>query len=71
MAGLTADDLLIGPRGRGVCLAVAHWLHAQVWSVGQASDEAGRAAFIRALEAIEATPESAWSDPLAFLEPID
>jgi hypothetical protein len=71
VAALTADDLLIGPRGRGLCTAVAHRLNQELWWASQAGDTAERDVLIRALEAVDPTPVYAWRDPLAFVEPMD
>jgi hypothetical protein len=71
VAALTADDLLIGPRGRGLCMAVAHRLSEDVWWGWQTGDAGEPEALVRVLEGVDPTPVCAWRDPLAFLEPID
>jgi len=71
VAVLTADDLLIGPRGRGLCTAVAHRLSGELWPGSRANGTAERDVLIRALEAVDPTPVYAWRDPLAFVEPMD
>ena len=73
---LTARDLVVGPRGRVLCMAVAHRLDARVWSTWlQAArnpgDDRRRTDLIRALHAVDAEPVRVWRDPSAFLDPID
>lgn len=76
MAGLTADDVVVGPRGRVLCMAVAHRLDQRVWSAwleaawhpGDASRLAG---LVHALEAVDPEPVLAWSDPRTLLKPVD
>ncbi len=67
MVVLTVDEVLLGPRGRGLCLAVACSLSEQV-SRGRYADHKK---LIRGLEDLDPTPVAAWGDPLAFLEPLD
>jgi len=76
VAGLTVDDLLAGPRGRVLCMAVAHRLDQRVWSAWLHATwhpaAASRLAdLVRALEAIDPEPVHAWRDSMAFLEPVD
>jgi hypothetical protein len=71
VAALTADDLLIGPRGRGLCMAVAHRLSEDVWWARQRGDAGEPEVLIQVLEGVDPTPVSGWRDPLAFLDPMD
>lgn len=76
MVGLSAGELLAGPRGRVLCLAVAHRLDERVWSAWlQASwhlgDPARRDELVGALGALDADLVAAWTDPLSFAEPMD
>jgi len=75
MAVLTADHLLSGPRGRGVCMAVARRLDEGIVSALSSArdsvDGSRHDALIRALEAVDALPVRAWGDPLSFLEALD
>lgn len=76
MAVFTADDLLLGPRGRGVCLAVAAELSEAVWTAWvqgawNRGDTARRSELIRTLGDVDPAPVRAWHDPLAFLGPVD
>ena len=52
-------------------MAVAHRLSEQLWSAWRAGGTGGRDDLVRALQAVDPTPVSAWRDPLAFLEPMD
>lgn len=72
MEVLTADGLLLGPRGRGLCLAVAQRLSERVGSACQRSAEtADPSILVRALQMVDPTPVSAWRDPLVFVEPMN
>jgi hypothetical protein len=72
VAVLTADALLVGPRGRGLCLAVAELLNDEVRGAAWlARGSAGSQPLVRVLEATDPTPVHAWRDPLLFLEPMD
>jgi hypothetical protein len=71
VAALTADDLLIGPRGRGLCVAVAQRLSEDVCSALQTGDTGHPDVLTHLLEAVDPTPVLAWRDPLAFLGPMD
>ncbi len=72
---LGADDLLVGPRGRGSCLAVAHQLDQLVWSAwlhaAWEPSPARRGDLVRALHAVDAGAVMAWRDPIAFVEAVD
>lgn len=52
-------------------MAVADQLDEGVWSTWCPGDTADFGALIRALEAVDPAPVYAWSDPFAFLEPLD
>ena len=52
-------------------MAVAYRLSEQLWSAWRAGGMGGRDDLVRALQAVDPTPVSAWRDPLAFLEPMD
>jgi hypothetical protein len=72
---LTADDLLTGPRGRVLCMAVAHRVHQPVrpaWlqAAWHPSDESDRADLLRALAAVDPEPVRAWRDPRMLVEPV-
>jgi hypothetical protein len=76
VSALTADDLLVGPRGRVLCMAVAHRLHEAVWpawleAAWHPSDEARRGDLLRALAAVDAEPVRAWSDPRMLVDPVN
>jgi hypothetical protein len=75
VAVLTADELLRGPRGRGVCMAVAQRLDQDVrsaWFSASWGDEVtDHDALVRALQAVDPGAVRAWRDPLSFLEPLD
>lgn len=67
MSALTAHDLLAGPRGRVLCVAVARRLHEAVWpawmqAAWHPADESRREDLIRALEAVDAEPVRARGD---------
>lgn len=73
---LQADELLVGPRGRGLCLAVAHRLDQNVWSAWLESarkpaDRPLRDGLLRALDDVDTTPVADWRDPSTFFEPMD
>lgn len=73
--GAAGEDLLVGPRGRVLCMAVAHRLHQQVWSAWlDAAWHLGDAnrleALVRALDAADVQLEGGWLDPATFLEPV-
>lgn len=74
MVGAGVEALLEGPRGRGLCIAVAQrldqrvrtgWLHAG-WRPGPET----RSDLLRALAAVDPAPVRGWADPSAFLEPV-
>ena len=76
MSALTPDDLLAGPRGRVLCIAVAHRLHEAVWpawleAAWHPFDESRREDLIRALAAVDARPVRGWSDPGMFVDPVN
>lgn len=76
MPELTADDLLLGPRGRGLCMAVALRLREPVWTAQydaarHPGDASRRSALVRALAAVDPGPVRGWRDPLSYLEPMD
>lgn len=65
---MTADSLLEGPRGRGLCLALAHRLHQQLWgslfhAANHPRDADRRAALIESLHDVD--PESLSSGQVA------
>lgn len=64
---LSVDEVLAGPRGRGLCLAVALSLSETVSRAWEANADD----LARAFRDLDATPVAAWVDPLAFLEPLD
>lgn len=64
---MTAEELLGGPRGRGLCLAVALSLSEQVGGAWDADDEH----LAQVLHDLDPTPVAAWADPPAFMEPLD
>jgi hypothetical protein len=75
MPALTADDLLAGPRGRVLCMEVAHRLHEPVWRLWvqypwHPYDESRRRDLVRALEAVDAGPVRAWADPGTLVGPV-
>ncbi|MGN6445728.1 hypothetical protein [Amnibacterium sp.] len=68
--------LLAGPRGRHLCLAVAHqldqavggaWFHAS----RHPGDGGGRAALRSALEQVDPAPVEHWDGPFAFADAMD
>ena len=66
----------MGPRGRVLCMAVAHRLHGAVWPAWleagwHPSDESRREDLLRALEAVDAEPVRVWSDPRMLVDPMD
>lgn len=68
---ISADALLEGPRGRYLCLAVAHRLHGPVWrtwldSAWHPSDPKRRAVLVSALGEVDSSPLHTWRDPEAF-----
>lgn len=68
---ISPEALLEGPRGRHLCLAVAHRLHQPVWSTWlesawHPSDVALRAGLIAALAEVDLTPLQAWTVPESF-----
>lgn len=63
---LTADDLLLGPRGRGLCLELACSLSEQV-SLALHLDHGE---LVWTLERLDPTPVADWVDPTAFLGPV-
>lgn len=65
-----AEDLLAGPRGRGLCLAVAAALDDQIAFVGHARGRQGADHLVRMLEELDPAPVAGWWDPLAFLTPM-
>ena len=70
---MSADDLLVGPRGRALCLAVAHRIDARVWSAWlqaawQPGDSRCRDELVAALEAVDIRSVSQRPDPATFLE---
>lgn len=76
MAVLRGDDLLRGPRGRGLCMAVAHRLNEDAWAAllhaeWHPEDVARREVLLETLAAVDPAPVRAWRDPLHFLEPMD
>jgi hypothetical protein len=73
--GLAGDDLLVGPRGRVLCMAVAHRLDREVWSAWldaawHLGDAARSEALVRVLDSVDVQPEGGWLDPATFLEPV-
>ena len=73
---LDPSALLMGPRGRHLCLAVAHRLHQPVWSTWMEAawhpgDDARRAALRSALEQVDPSPVSRWDGRFAFADPMD
>ena len=74
--GLDAAALLEGPRGRHLCLAVAHVLHRPVWSAWleasrQPSDSARLDELRATLTEVDPAPVLRWDRPLAFADPMD
>ena len=71
---LTADDLLAGPRGRGLCMAVAHRLSEDVWpawlQTSQEPSSGNRRILLGAIAAADPTPVRSWTSPPTFLEPM-
>jgi hypothetical protein len=73
---LRADELLVGPRGRGLCLAVAHRLNRNVWSAWlqaarQPADRSLLEGFLRALAEVDIAPVLTWREASDFFEPVD
>lgn len=68
--------MLAGPRGRGLCLAVAHRLNPEVWSAWlhaawHLDDRARRDDLVRALGRVDAGELWLWRDPLLLLDAVD
>lgn len=75
MGVLAGDDLLIGPRGRVLCMAVAHRLEGRVWSAWvdaarHAGDCARLDSLVGALARLDVNVDGAWRNPVKFLEPV-
>lgn len=73
---LTTDDLLVGPRGRVLCMAVARRLHEPVWpawlqAAWHPSDGSRRTDLLRALKAVDTDPVHAWRDARMLVDPMD
>jgi hypothetical protein len=71
-----AAALLAGPRGRHLCMAVAHRLHQPVWSAWlqaawHPNDDARRDALRTALTQVDASAVTGWSDAFSFADPMD
>jgi hypothetical protein len=71
-----AASLVEGPRGRYVCLSIAHQLHQPVWSAWlqaswHPSNTRARDALRAVANEVDAAPVRAWSDPLAFVPALD
>ncbi|MGS0688371.1 hypothetical protein ACVBEQ_25010 [Nakamurella sp. GG22] len=75
MSGLTADELLQGPRGRVLCVAVAHRIDQRVWSAWSDAawnpgDAARLDALVGALDAVPTDLDGIWDDPATYVEPV-
>ncbi|MFD1722324.1 hypothetical protein [Amnibacterium endophyticum] len=71
-----ASTFLAGPRGRHLCLAVAHRLHQPVgraWTEAawRPGDAARRDALRAALREVDASPAARWDDLFALVDPMD
>lgn len=67
--------MLNGPRGRLLCMAVAHRIDDQVWSAwyeaaGHLGDKPRLNALLRALHEVDVRLDGMWRDPVTFLEPV-
>lgn len=68
---LTAEELLEGPRGRGLCIAVAEQLYGEDWPAWYADNLGGLDIVIEAINDVDATPVSHWRDPMSFADPVE
>jgi hypothetical protein len=71
-----AAALLAGPRGRHLCLAVAHRLHQPGWSAWlqaawHPNDETRRDALRSALTQVDASPVTEWDSTFSFADSMD
>lgn len=72
---IPAEALLVGPRGRRLCLSVACALHESVWAawLGSArhpSDERARADLIAVLHDVDPSPVRSWASVESFTGPL-
>lgn len=75
MSILTGDDLLAGPRGRVLCMAIAHRLDGRVWSAwhnaaSHLGDTTRLDALLGALNEVDVSLGGVWHDQVTFLEPV-